>query len=239
MVKRKLSIVLVVLYTLLYTAAHIGAAVVLFSSVKFWLFLVMLLVPFIGDIAAIVCLFSIHCYWPFILYGVSMMLYIAGQMMAKQIDEKQKQRFCKYCGGAIDYITKKCKECNKQYFHVSTKFLKKTGIVLVFALMLGFNIYQYVLYKETNQMCIRDRICAGVRAAISLCRRLHVRARRAWHSISGAVCKSSIILSISAFVGTGIVLSSLAFSVGGSTGRRLAFITAEIKLAWLCCDFAE
>ena len=69
MVKRKLSIVLVVLYTLLYTAAHIGAAVVLFSSVKFWLFLVMLLVPFIGDIAAIVCLFSIHCYWPFILYS--------------------------------------------------------------------------------------------------------------------------------------------------------------------------
>ena len=153
MVKRKLSIVLVVLYTLLYTAAHIGAAVVLFSSVKFWLFLVMLLVPFIGDIAAIVCLFSIHCYWPFILYGVSMMLYIAGQMMAKQIDEKQKQRFCKYCGGAIDYITKKC---NKQYFHVSTKFLKKTGIVLVFALMLGFNIYQYVLYKETNQVVLNN-----------------------------------------------------------------------------------
>lgn len=156
MVKRKLSIVLVVLYTLLYTAAHIGAAVVLFSSVKFWLFLVMLLVPFIGDIAAIVCLFSIHCYWPFILYGVSMMLYIAGQMMAKQIDEKQKQRFCKYCGGAIDYITKKCKECNKQYFHVSTKFLKKTGIVIVFALMLGFNIYQYVLYKETNQVVLNN-----------------------------------------------------------------------------------
>lgn len=71
-----------------YLGAHIAGAIVLFKSVKLWLFLVILLVPGIGDIAGIICLIKVGSWWPFILYGASIVFWIVSGLLARAADEK-------------------------------------------------------------------------------------------------------------------------------------------------------
>lgn len=63
-----------------------------------------------------------------------------------------KQRYCKYCGGAIDNQTKKCEKCHKQYFRIT-----RTGVivccmcVLILALVTGI-AYQHNRYEQDVAM---------------------------------------------------------------------------------------
>ena len=63
-----------------------------------------------------------------------------------QVMEKTfKQRYCKYCGGAIDHDTKKCTKCGKQYLRTRrvATILVIVTFVLSFGVSLFFNAYQY------------------------------------------------------------------------------------------------
>lgn len=66
-----------------------------------------------------------------------------------------KQRYCKYCGGAVDSISKKCGKCGKQYFRWRIKgrtCLTIITIALVISLCFS-NAYLYIRYhKETTAM---------------------------------------------------------------------------------------
>lgn len=66
--------------------------------------------------------------------------------LTEQKPKKKKQRYCKFCGGAIDPETKKCAKCGKQYFRI--KFNKHvflyTVLILVILLLAGVNVYQYI-----------------------------------------------------------------------------------------------
>lgn len=70
-----------------YAAAHISAAIILFKNVKLWVFLVTLCVPGLGDILSIYHLFRIGAYWPFILYGITIVLWIISSALAKSLDK--------------------------------------------------------------------------------------------------------------------------------------------------------
>ena len=79
-----------ILGILSYGASHILAAIVLFKHVKLWLFLVMLLVPGVGDVAAIVSLIYIKMWWPFILYGANIVCWILACVFLGIADKKTK-----------------------------------------------------------------------------------------------------------------------------------------------------
>lgn len=73
--------------------------------------------------------------------------------LTEQKPKKKKQRYCKFCGGAIDPETKKCAKCGKQYFRI--KFNKHiflyTVLILVILLLAGVNAYQYIQYQNDMQ----------------------------------------------------------------------------------------
>lgn len=60
-----------------------------------------------------------------------------------------RQRYCKFCGGAIDIETKQCEKCGKQYFHF--RVLKKCLLAAVQCLfviaLVSIIVVQYVQYK--------------------------------------------------------------------------------------------
>lgn len=69
-----------------------------------------------------------------------------------------KQRYCKYCGGAIDGETKKCTKCGKQYFRIK---VKKGAVLAALALgiiagLVTLNIYQYSKYQK-HIAVLRDK----------------------------------------------------------------------------------
>lgn len=69
-----------------YFVSHILAAIFIFKRVKLWLFLIVLLVPVLGDITAIFVLLSSKLYLPFLFYGISIALYIIGGIVARKVD---------------------------------------------------------------------------------------------------------------------------------------------------------
>ena len=62
-----------------------------------------------------------------------------------------KRRFCRYCGNAIDPITKKCTGCGKQYFKMPV--LKKGNlvpkvVVILSVLIVGMCVYRNIQYQN-------------------------------------------------------------------------------------------
>ena len=62
----------------------------------------------------------------------------------------KKQRYCKFCGGAIDIETKKCEKCGKQYFRfrVTKKGILVTAQCLLVLGLIASIIFQYVQYVQ-------------------------------------------------------------------------------------------
>lgn len=58
-----------------------------------------------------------------------------------------KSRYCKYCGGLIDAETKKCTSCGKQYFKFPKRIIGRLALGIIFAVLIGLNVYQYVTDK--------------------------------------------------------------------------------------------
>lgn len=78
--------------------------------------------------------------------------YIADAPIAEP--EKSKQRFCKYCGGAIDPTTKECSKCGKPTYLFKIK--KSTVWVILAVLLIGYlvalNVFQYLKYQELKEL---------------------------------------------------------------------------------------
>ena len=69
-----------------------------------------------------------------------------GTVQPAEVKKRSKQRYCKFCGGAIDTESQKCTKCGKQCFKLR---IKKETVVAVFAILviLGLailNVYQYI-----------------------------------------------------------------------------------------------
>ena len=62
---------------LLIAITHFYASYVLYHNVKFWFFMVTLLVPGIGDVASIYALITLKEYIPIVMYAVSIILFFA------------------------------------------------------------------------------------------------------------------------------------------------------------------
>lgn len=62
----------------------------------------------------------------------------------------KKQRYCKFCGGAIDIETKKCEKCGKQYFRfrITKKGVLATCQCLMVLALISVIILQYVQYNS-------------------------------------------------------------------------------------------
>lgn len=64
----------------------------------------------------------------------------------------KKQRYCKYCGGAIDSETKKCTNCGKQYFNIkSAKHI--ICYALLIAAILSLLCVIYVREQQHEETC--------------------------------------------------------------------------------------
>lgn len=104
-----------------------------------------------------------------------------GNIPQEEAKSGGKQRYCKFCGGAIHPKTRKCQSCGKQYFRVP----KCSGTVLLAVICLvlvGLNVFQYtraVLMEEkleqvavtisTNELTIskQEKIISNQRETIS------------------------------------------------------------------------
>ena len=67
---------------------HVAVAITLFQHVTLWAFLVMLLVPGVGDVMAIWTLIRIQCWWPFVFYAVSLALWLVAGVAGKALEGK-------------------------------------------------------------------------------------------------------------------------------------------------------
>jgi len=74
-----------------YGAAHILAAVMLFKSVKLWSFLVMLLVPGLGDVMAITTLIKIKYFLPLVIYGAAAVIWFAVYVVASATESRRRR----------------------------------------------------------------------------------------------------------------------------------------------------
>ena len=59
-----------------------------------------------------------------------------------------KQRYCKFCGGAIDLHSKKCTKCGKQYFRVTRNCVIIFCMSLVILLLIGVIVQQNVQHSK-------------------------------------------------------------------------------------------
>lgn len=68
--------------------------------------------------------------------------------------KKSKQRFCKYCGGAINPTTKECSKCGKPTYLFKIK--KSTVWAILAVLMIGYlvalNVFQYLKYQDLKEL---------------------------------------------------------------------------------------
>ena len=67
--------------------------------------------------------------------------------------KKSKQRFCKYCGGAIDPATKECTRCGKPtyLFKIKKSTVKVIFTVLIVANLIALNVFQYLQNLELSE----------------------------------------------------------------------------------------
>ena len=63
-----------------------------------------------------------------------------------------KMKYCKNCGGPIDYATKKCEGCGKQYCHIPKLTLSRCIVAIVITALVGLSTYQYI---ANNQKTVR------------------------------------------------------------------------------------
>ena len=80
--------ILSLLAVLTYAGSHIWTSVVLFKVTKLWAFLIILLIPGIGDLMGLYILFKIKFFIPFIAYGVCIVLWILSAVFASAADRK-------------------------------------------------------------------------------------------------------------------------------------------------------
>ena len=79
--------ILSLLAFLTYTGSHIWTSVVLFKVTKLWAFLVILLIPGIGDLMGLYVLCKIKFFIPFIAYGACIVLWILSAAFANAVDK--------------------------------------------------------------------------------------------------------------------------------------------------------
>ena len=70
-----------------YAASHILSAVLLFRRVELWLFLAVLLVPGLGDVAGIVLLIENRLLLPLVLYLASAAAHGFGLLLARRVEQ--------------------------------------------------------------------------------------------------------------------------------------------------------
>lgn len=72
---------------------------------------------------------------------------------AVTVPKKSKQRFCKYCGGAIDPATKECTRCGKPtyLFKIKKSTVKVIFAVLIVADLIALNVFQYLQNLELSE----------------------------------------------------------------------------------------
>lgn len=71
---------------------------------------------------------------------------VSGQKQTKSeapIDNRKK-KFCKYCGGLIDFKTKECTSCGKRYFRLSKNTVAMALLIIVLLSLVGLNAFQYI-----------------------------------------------------------------------------------------------
>lgn len=88
---KKAATTIFMLSIIAYIASHILGAILLFNSVKLLVFLVVLLVPFLGDGIALYSLIKLQLWWPIILYAVSAIGYVVANIMLQKTEYKQPQ----------------------------------------------------------------------------------------------------------------------------------------------------
>lgn len=79
-------------------------------------------------------------------------------LLAETSGEKSKRvRYCKMCGGLIDFETKKCTSCGKQFFKLPKIKLTKTKVLVsVCIMLLAFNVFQGILLVQKNTEITRQ-----------------------------------------------------------------------------------
>ena len=55
-----------------------------------------------------------------------------------------KARYCKFCGELIDNDARKCTGCGKQFFRFPKKVAAIVSLSVLFAALVGFNVFQYI-----------------------------------------------------------------------------------------------
>ena len=67
---------------------------------------------------------------------------------------KSKQRFCKYCGGAIDPTTKECSKCGKPtcLFKIKKSTVWAILAVLLIGYLVALNVFQYLKYQDLKEL---------------------------------------------------------------------------------------
>ncbi len=72
-----------------------------------------------------------------------------------QIDSKAK-KYCKFCGGRIDSLSKKCLSCGKQFFRFPRKPVLVITITLVIVALAGLNAFQYVTHYKNIESYTKE-----------------------------------------------------------------------------------
>lgn len=62
-------------------------------------------------------------------------------------------RYCKLCGGRIDYTSKKCTQCGKQYINLR-KLILLVLVGLTALALIGLNLFQYIQNRNTTQKTV-------------------------------------------------------------------------------------
>jgi hypothetical protein len=67
---------------------------------------------------------------------------------------KSKQRFCKYCGGAINPTTKECSKCGKPtyLFKIKNSTVWAILAVLLIGYLVALNVSQYLKYQDLKEL---------------------------------------------------------------------------------------
>lgn len=66
---------------------HVATAIFIFNHVKLWAFLVVLLVPVLGDVMGIFYVIKLHYWIPLIGYGITCVLFIISGLVVNRVDE--------------------------------------------------------------------------------------------------------------------------------------------------------
>jgi RNA polymerase subunit RPABC4/transcription elongation factor Spt4 len=73
----------------------------------------------------------------------------------------KKNKYCKFCGGLIDNLSKKCSGCNKQYFKFNISIVIYSLIIIA---LIGLFSYQYLFIKNLkNDLSYKEQVIAELK----------------------------------------------------------------------------